>query len=469
MEKMLTSRTAALCYKTCPFKRFLAFHYNGLGLSPNEQDINLLLGSAVHRGLQHLLEHCRIEHPDGNFEEKCIDEAVFQGVNCWREALVDSALSLKSGEELNLAFIIAEHECEIEGLVRSFAIYRLPSLLEEYEILEVEKEDIFEDFSSIVTWQARADGLFRRKVDNKLVILSIKTASEYADVTLRNILHDMQGCSEWYAAQDKIDKEWNMFCGICSLPVEKEDQRNKEKVSFEKRNGKTIIRYFDYCFENDIEPKIYAVQYEHLITGLYRDFTKSGLRTRQSFLIHPQKLEIMGGYNIFTGEQSFNPDEYKWKIPKGRSPKGWNKINIWEDIGVKLWIDILTRGEIQPEEGNPLAEVIRTSELVIRTDEELEEWRISTQFQEEQIANNLIQLNHLAEKAKQIGDWKLYNIVLQQLFPKNTQSCHDYYGRDCQFVPICHYGQSLEDSSEFYQIRVPHHDLEKQRYEETIK
>jgi hypothetical protein len=50
----------------------------------------------------------------------------------------------------------------------------LKSFLEEYEVLEVEKEEVFDSFSPIVTWLGKADGLLRRKSDNELIILSFK-------------------------------------------------------------------------------------------------------------------------------------------------------------------------------------------------------------------------------------------------------------------------------------------------------
>src|SRR5258706_4841190 len=123
--KRLTSRTAVLCYKTCPRKRYLAFHYGMSGLGPMGQDINLLVGTTIHRGLQHLLEHCRLHNENEQLEEKCINGAVDVALSLWRESLTSNSLNVRSSEECNLIFVIEEHEALIESLIRAFAIYRL--------------------------------------------------------------------------------------------------------------------------------------------------------------------------------------------------------------------------------------------------------------------------------------------------------------------------------------------------------
>lgn len=457
MEKFFTSRTAALTYQTCARKRFLAFHYAGSGLATETLNINLLTGSAIHRGLQHLLDHCRLDHPDGDFEEKCIDQAVVHAVELWRSSITEHSLSLYSSEENNRAWVIAEHECLIEGLIRVFAIRRLRDLLEEYEVLEVEHEEIYEDFSPLVTFLGKADGLFKRKIDNKLIVLSIKTASEFANVTIRNILHDMQGCSEWTIIQDRLDKAWTYSQGL--------DEND--------------VFWNDYNWMRDLEekPQVYAVQYEHLITGKRREYpTKSGFYARYNFLIHPLAYIPQTGFQLGSMQFVTKASEYKWKIKSGKQPKGWEKVDIWANIGIKNWIQMLATGKIQPEEGDPFivrideetkeisSGCLHTSELIIRTPEELEEWKVSTAYQEEKIVANLEQLNLIAKRCKENPSgcgWENFQVELQKLFPKVTQNCHDYYGRDCQFVPVCHFGLDLNDSSHLFTSRESHHEAER--------
>jgi hypothetical protein len=461
-----TSRTAALTYQTCKRKRFYSNHYAQTGIVSENLDLNLEVGSSVHRGLQNLFEHCRLEHPDGSFEEQCINQSVDIALNLFREDLTNHSLSLKSGEEMFLPFIIAEHESLIEGLIRCFAIKRLPDLLNEYEIIEVELDENFVEFSPEVIWQSKADAAFLTKDYSKgVIVCSIKTTSEYADVTLRNIITDMQGNSEWAAIQARLDREFAIF-----------KKRMENPFGIGTANLESVIdnpsllkwtKYFTWCIQNNTKPRVYAVQYEHLVTSEYRDYEKSGLRKRQSFLLHPYKLELVQGMNIYTGQKSFSPAQYKWKVKAGKQPKGWGKIDIWEDIGIKNWIDMLATGQVQPEEGNPLDFLIRTSDLVIRAtpddNSKIEEWLISTRFQEETIIAHLEILEQYANDARKTGNWELYNKTLMQFFPKETDSCWNYYGRNCSYVSICHENRDLQEmiDANIYVVRNPHHEGEK--------
>lgn len=455
-KKALTSRSAVLCYQTCPRKRFLQYHINGSGVTTGFLNLDLAVGSSVHRGLQHLLEHCRIEHPDGNFEQKCIDEAVEFARKLWLEMCDICNVPTKGAESVD--FVIFEQMSLIEALISAFAAYRLPTFLEQYEVLEVEKEEIYEDFSQTVIWLGKADGLLRNKLTNELVVLSIKTASQYLeDLTLRNILHDMQGVSEIACIQNRIESYYPI---AEYLITNQEYQIERFAKAANVPDG--LLNYIkEQC---KIEPyflsrynsrfKIRKVQYEYLIKGQRRKDTDGFYRT-QNTLIHPLKKDPMTYFSAQLDSYEIE-DEYKWLLGAGKTPKNWSKINIWEDVGVDNWIQMLAEGKIQPEEGNAFQNFIKTPDVVNRTDEEIEEWKISTSYLEETIATNLNLIN-IADES-----WRLETI--QRFFPKNTQSCHNYYGGDCVFVDVCHGNQSIEEGLEngLYQIRTSHHELERQ-------
>ena len=472
--KRFTSRSAALAYQTCKRKRYYAYHWGQHGLSSEAIDLFLETGTSIHRGLQNLLEHCRLEHPDGSFEEQCINQSVELAINLFREDISKASISLKETEFAQAGWIIAEHECLIEGLIRAFAIKRLPTLLRDYEILKVEFDEIFYEFSNIVFWQNKADGEFLAFSDNTdysniwehnriplgIIVLSIKTASEYADNTIRNLLTDMQGNSEWAAAQARLDREFESYKEMINgLSYEEILELRKEHSSYTK--------YYQWCLENDQKPKVYAVQYEHLVTGEWRDDDKTGLRKRRSFLVHPYKLSVMGTFSVFGNTSVTSPStDYKWKVNPGRQPKGWERINIWEDVGILNWINMLASGQVQPEEGDPLENIIRTSELIFRDRNDgaqLKEWYESTKYQEELIAKNLDILETHAEWAKKNNNWKLFETALNQLFPKETQTCWNYYGRHCEYARICHEMYNINDlvTANILVPRSPHHEPEK--------
>lgn len=417
IQPRYTSRSAVLAHFVCPYKRFITYHAEGTGLVPEYESLDLIIGTVIHRGLQHLFEHCRL-HKDGEtLSEACLDEAVAEAYKTWHEILAIKQIALHSGEEERLAWILAEQECLFEGLIKAFAIRRLPAILEEYIILEVEKEEVFENFSDIITFLGKADGLFLRKSDNKIVQLSIKTASTYLEVTERNILHDMQGVSEQVCTNDRLLRLW-----------------------------KQVKQFNDYVFEGGNElfnllkhakeaPKVYAVQYEFLIKGQRKqDPYGSGIYKQNNFLIHPYKMESM--MTISGGQIGHSPSDYKTAFGKGKPPKGWNKIDIWEDIGIKNWIEMLALGKVQPEEGNLLDSLLITPSLILRTEEEMEEWLVSTRFREEEIARHLDEIENLDSRLEE-NQSKIKELTWKY-FPKNTLSCHNHFGRDCFAVRHCH-------------------------------
>jgi hypothetical protein len=448
-NKSLTSRSAVLTFQTCNRKRFLQYHVNGTGVQSGFLNLDLAVGTASHRGLQHLLEHCRTEHPDGNFEQKCVDEAVEHGRSLWLKMCDDYIIKPKGAETVD--FIIYEQMSLIEALIRAFAIYRLPTFLEQYEVLEVEKEEVYEDFSESVTWLGKADGLLRNKLTNELVVLSIKTASQYLeDITLRNILHDMQGVSEIACIEDRLVKLW---------------QNIKDSNNYLESMDMSEDRLFFYLKELYYPPKPRKVQYEYLIKGQRRK-DSDGLYRQQNILVHPYKKDPM---MFFTSQMDSytNESEYKWSVGAGKTPKNWSKIDIWNDIGVDEWIRRLSCGEIQPEEGTCLGNFIKVPDVVNRNDEEIEEWKISTSFMEENIADSLFELKQSTNQPDEILTKNIQQEIILQNFPKNTQSCHNYYGGDCTFVNTCHSNLTIEEGLEtgFYKPRFPHHQLEVEEFE----
>lgn len=464
-DAMFTSRSAILTYKTCHYKRFLQYHVLGTGLVPSLASLDLLNGSCVHRGLQHLLEHCRTEHPNGDFEEACIDAAVEAArEEVWKPTLLGGGILLKNSAEYDrIDWIIAEQECLWEGLIRAFAIYKLPGILEEYEILEVEHEEISTKFSDKVIFLGKADGLFLGRAGTtnagKLVILSIKTTSEYADVTTRDILHDMQGVSEWFLVEERFSKAYPKFREMVEYGM---DFLGLSLEDYSEENQKFLLKY-KWMNEFKEQPKVFAVQYEYLVKGKNaQEPYKSGIFKQQSFLCHPLMFDnsapqVNWGFSGAT--VTVNPNKFKWKIKSGNPGKGWSKCDIWNEMGIKNWINMLATGEVQPEEGHPFAAILVTPDLIVRDEREINEWLISTRYQEEKIREQLEEIRILQieleehQGANLIEDGHLEIISAKELeiqtrifqyFDKDTQQCHDYYGKDCIFVKHCHELDTIE-------------------------
>lgn len=486
------SRSTVLTFKACDYKGFLQYLFEGYGLDSEKISLDLLNGTVFHRGRQYLLEHCRVHHPDGNFDEQCVDEAVAAAREVWEEELNKKEPWLHKGEQDRMVEILLEQECLWEGLIRAWAARRLPQILEQYNILEVEQEEVFENFSPIVTWLGKADAMYREKSTGRIILDSAKTASTFPEVTERNILHDMQGLSEWVAANDRLKRYWEdiqkldvtaiadaLLMGMIRTDLPEWVQ---EKIS---KDIPSAVSYFEWLKSLSEPPQVYAVQYDFALKGQRRrDNPKDKMSpySQQSFLCHPYKKD---GLITFTmaGSVGSGADEYKWKVNPGRQPAGWNKINIWEDIGIKAWVEMLAKGMVQPElgdpflcsvddEGNLSSGVLHTPPLVIRNEFELKEWETSTRFYAERIFSYKEVLDSILNRFNNVDEGfdteqiREYEETLWALFPKNTLSCHDFYGRDCQFVVHCHEMMGLQEleQSGYFSRRIPHHDEEKKMF-----
>jgi hypothetical protein len=260
----------------------------------------------------------------------------------------------------------------------------------------------------------------------------------------------MQGVSEWVLVEERLKRDYPRWRYI----IDKNQLETTEESEF-------AIKYDWFRNYEDI-PKVYAVQYEYLVKGKRRqDPYGSGIYKQNSFLCHPLKLDAMVQIAFGRGGTvSIDPAKYKWKVGKGAYPKGWSREDIWNDIGIKAWIEMLATGQVQPELGNPFREIILTPDLIIRHEREIQEWIVSTRALADRIARNVAEISLLT-------DIELLQLLIWEHFPKNTQSCHDYYGKDCFAVRHCHELETLEDltsAGEFIR-RVPHHELEKETFE----
>jgi len=480
----LTSRTAVLTHQDCPRRRYYSFLYNGTGITGSKQSLDTFIGSVTHRGLQNLLEHTRVEH-DGDtrlLHRECINQSVKVANTYFYELLQDSqGFYQKADDYTDLTYKIEEAWALCEGFIRSFALWRLPIFGELYKVLEVENEEKYwfeeprrcivcagtglsgkfegeiplgcEECSGSgeiggILFQAKADGLLLGRQDSKLYVLSFKTARDFTEHTMKQILHDMQGMSEIVAIEDRL-----------------ETRQIQLKIEQHIPTGNNLLNEIDkYLLEIEHGVTCHAVNYEYLLKGKYQqDPWNSGIYKWQNPLIHCLKND--GILSMMSGQRSGL--DYKWKANKGPRPKGWEKIDIWNDMGIEAWIDLLLSHEIQPEEGDPFQNIFR-SEVVIRDRKHIEEWKIATKAQEVKIATNINSVRLAERERLSLSENLQPEVLLARLFPKHTNRCHDFYGNDCPFVAICHENFTVEELIEqgVFITRKPHHETERNSFKE---
>jgi hypothetical protein len=138
--------------------------------------------------------------------------------------------------------------------------------------------------------------------------------------------------------------------------------------------------------------------------------------------------------------------------------KGWNRVNIWEDMGVKAWVEYLTGNEIQGfPPGYALEQQFVLPFEYFRNEDDMEDWEDEVIEQEKFIAEGREALKFGGETHSS-RDWKR---VMAKYFRKQTSACD--WPTKCSFQEVCFGPKAyLHDpiSSGLYQIRVPNHKTE---------
>lgn len=454
--RIFTDRSRIIAAQRCPRFRFLQYHQDGSGIVPARTPLPLAVGTSVHEGLAMLLTLAStwlVSHPMADvgllFADPIIrvfeDEAV-------REALADfsrhqSALTLDAGEiaamtptaaakdfqsqvvaqavELGMdsaqigqlgsdpaaaqgefdRYLYAEQSALVDGMVRAYARRRLRPLLEQFEVLEVEREgewkltewegagdhdwyspsddpdspwyDTCSKCSAIrnskagmgpcrygkaeLWFMSRPDALLRERTTNELYLLSYKTTATWDVRKARDIEHDMQGLSEGVEVERRLEEWWRQLHDA-------------------KLNGSTVTyglpdNMVRFLRSLEAAPRIHAIRYEHLLKGeRWKDKELSArlgieVRSQKSPLVRqyvavsvPKKGD--GGYRV--GDVCVSWDYYRVEDDRDGSLswQNWKSRPVWEEVQysravnsvpsgidsslscIKDWIDRLDSAEL---------------------------------------------------------------------------------------------------------------------------
>src|SRR5271170_798777 len=159
-NRIFTDRSRIITAQRCLRRRWYEYHEGGLGIRGASMPLPLAVGGSVHEGLATLLRMSSSPHVDvnANYVE---DMAVAVALADF--AQYTPALELDAGEQAAFAppaagedpafadmaevsrgkfdaYLVAEQSALVEGMVRAYARRRLRPLLEQYEVLEVERE-----------------------------------------------------------------------------------------------------------------------------------------------------------------------------------------------------------------------------------------------------------------------------------------------------------------------------------------
>lgn len=412
-----TSRSKIKEFHRCPRACYYQYHLDGTGIVSANSPIPLVVGGSVHIGLEALI---RGEGPDVACEKALAD---------YSARCTERPLEITEFEDSY--YVYNEQRALLEALILAFYYRGLTSFLEEYEVLETEKETPLELFAEGVL-ETKADGLLRKRSTGELYILSWKTAKAYDKRKQKENETDDQGLSEWAALTQRL-------LNIASLSTPE---------------GKPLWWYSG----PEIPLKIAGVQMVYLIKGTRTDYPSgSGKPVQNSFLVRPW---IKEGFSSPQFAWSWN---WQDEVSNRTLGKSYRRVNIWELMSIKEWIELLAAGGIQPEAGDALSSVVIMPPPYIRDQIEIEDWVEQASYQEESIARNLadMEVNRAEDDIR--GD---RHTQLNAYFPQHRRSCE--YPTACTYKKLCFTPLTPEDalSSGLFVRRTPHHEGERSNSED---
>lgn len=467
---VLTDRSRTISYQECPRRRFLNYHFpstdssDGVhsrpasGIQSSKLNIPLATGTWTHHGLAALLE--------GKSIEVAVEEAT---KGYWAE-IRQRGLALETGED---AAYVADEQCAlVEGMLRGYAHTQLLRLTADYEVLETEKEEIWEMadrdelamdesgvFKQRLIWMARADGLLLERASNELYVLSYKTSAGWDSRREREANHDMQGLSELAAIEFRLYKWWEIVQQALKGKADDPGVAEAQKFCDEQMTPRMVA----YLRDKPEAPRVAGVKMEYLLKGdRYADKSMGGLRTQRSPLIRGYRRADA----IVTGDPADLAWKYEWQDDSGKSRKlawqTWKSFEVWKQPGgVKAWVELLSRNAIQPDAGECLPLQVVTPVPYFRHEDDLRDWFEQTVSQEWDVASNVMEVLHSIEQ----NGWNHPETrsMLNLMFRQHRRSCD--WPSPCPYQDIC-YGSHVRENpigSGMYIPRKPHHEPEMKR------
>ena len=454
-------RSRILTYQSCPRRRYFEYEVptsgDVNGVRPTRLDMNLLLGGAFHAGIEGLLSYAMYHPSDPMPDQDHIDECVrvvLDGGGDWQgywPQVKSIGLSLEPEEDAS--YVYYEQAALVEALVRAYAIFVLPQVLDRFTVVDVEREEKA-DFSIpgfTLHFLARVDGILLDKTTGEIFVLSLKTAKEWGKREDDSARHDMQGLSETRVVEQRL-AGWH-----ADLEAVKRRLATEPPASVDH-----IPDWFIQRFVAGASPQVSGVIMQYALKGRRENSPKgSGKYCFNNALIRPWKkaddLNFGGAYAI----------RYEFQDPMGgnhRLGKGWNRVNIWEDMGVKKWIDYLATQEIQGfSPGTAIASQFILPVEYFRNPEDMDRWERQVVAQEYRVAQGQknIRLGSINGVIKLPTSPATFEKSLDVEFPMHTRACD--WPTKCSFQEVCFGPKAyLHDpiSSGLYTIRTANHPSE---------
>jgi hypothetical protein len=289
MTVLERSRSAIETRRKCPTKRFLGYDYAGTGLQAAGLSLPLAGGIVMHEMLAQVLQAAWMRRDPANaarldpFEVE-LDDLIMEGLQAYVAEVRESSGFLNQ-PKAHTSFLLSEQCYLLEGLVRGWVRYRMPDILEHYDVVSIEQERK----AMLVTGlrlPLRIDVLLREKLTGHLVVMDYKSMAYERDVWADSLRDSAQSLLYIQAVERLYDEP-------CA-----------------------------------------GIQYE----GLFKGARKRGSgrfadrKIQQSLLCYGYRYTPHDKRGKPTGEAARFETEYTGK-------KGQEKIAMWEHMAAKEWLE----------------------------------------------------------------------------------------------------------------------------------
>ncbi len=412
--KRNTSRSAQITVQRCKRLGYLSNFYpnnKGIpqGLAKKGISFQVLTGIYVHEGVQQFLLNLK----NNVLNDDAMIDTVVKDVLSKYDSEVDENVLQTYG--CTFGQVKQEQTMLIEGLLRGWAMKRLPYFAETYEILEVEKDRSFtlvhnDEIDEDVIMEFKPDAIMKHKVTGLIFILSNKTTGSMDKRKLEDARSDIQGLSEIYGVEQTT--------GL----------------------------------------KAHGVLMEYFLTGKKSiDDVDNGFGGTEKQWIQWSPL-VRGWYKA-------DEDKYAWRFVwdkleggSGRLGKGWLRVHARQTgKSVKEWLAMLNMGETFPSFGkyaDPISDQFVSIEYY-RNPDDMDEWLESIKQQELEVGKAVKLVNE--------SEGKEYTSNLRKYFPMYRHACN--YPLKCQFWEICHGTAGSDPLMNGFVYRTPHHELQLEEME----
>ena len=497
-KRIYVDRSRYEDFLRCNRLRYLGYHFGGVGITSAKKPLPLCVGGSVHVGLAELLRRS-MDLWDQSGALNVEDDAVAAALADFSQH--KSAISAEGEQVVSTEaeeYLYAEQSALIEGTLRAYARRRLRPLLEQYEVLEVEREGEWQLASyngdgrnpwsmeepHEIVFMSRPDALLRDRQSNQLVLLSYKTAASWDIRKAKDAEHDMQGMSEGIEIERRLG-EWHRI-----IHTGEWEPFNKSIGRDHPPDYAYLNQMYGYLKGLDTPPRILAVRYEYLLKG--ERWKDKELTERFGVETRSQKSHLVRQYAAVSVPQrgaagyAIGDVCWSWDFIRDDGRDGnlawqnWKSRPVWDQPGgVRAWIDKLDdaaetmSGEdstmgLEPRllgykcdaqavgvtRQHPLDAIFIPPMLIYRSDDSLRDMVEQMEANERRTAEGVAAVDAASDEAEQ-------RHLLNTFFSQTLRACH--YPSDCAFVPICHGGDEIKRDplgSGRYRVRVPNHPVE---------